>query len=132
MNNSGILPILRGKKLDTDLVEMVSERKESRFCQLIHRHLQLLPGALKCLVQHHERGRLQAIASSEPYSIIEAAMMSWEPGSILKVVSLPIPCPVSLTRQFFLQLPGNWTSSQGSVRWSRMPSQVLRQTGRRG
>jgi hypothetical protein len=56
MNNSGILPILRGKKLDTDLVEMVSERKESRFCHLMHRHLQLLPGALKCLDQLHERG----------------------------------------------------------------------------
>lgn len=74
MNNNGILTILLGKPPEADFLEMVSNRKESLFRQLIHGRLQLLPGALEWLSRLQERGTLQAIASSAPQANIETTV----------------------------------------------------------
>lgn len=71
MDNTGTLTILMGKPPAADFLEMVSERKENRFRQLIRGHLQLLPGVLKCLSSLQEKGTLQAVASSAPQANIE-------------------------------------------------------------
>jgi beta-phosphoglucomutase len=74
MNNNGILTILLGKPPEADFLEMVSDRKEGLFRELIHGRLQLLPGVLGWLEQIHERGTLQAVASSAPQANIQATM----------------------------------------------------------
>jgi beta-phosphoglucomutase len=74
MNNAGILTILLGKPPEADFLEMVSNRKEGLFRELLHGQLQLLPGALKWLNLLWERGILQAVASSAPYANIEATV----------------------------------------------------------
>jgi beta-phosphoglucomutase len=74
MNNTGILTILLGRAPDAEFVDMVSDHKESRFRQLMRGRLQLLPGALKWLNELHDRGVLQAVASSAPYANIEASV----------------------------------------------------------
>jgi HAD superfamily hydrolase (TIGR01509 family) len=71
MNNAGILTVLMGKPPDADFLEMVSNRKENLFRQLIHGYLHLLPGALEWLMQLSERGILQAVASSAPKENID-------------------------------------------------------------
>jgi beta-phosphoglucomutase len=72
MNNNGILTVLLGKPPDADFLEMVSNRKEGLFRELIHGRLQLLPGVLDWLKRLQERGTLQAVASSAPEKNIEA------------------------------------------------------------
>jgi beta-phosphoglucomutase len=74
MNNKGILTILLGKPPEADFLEMVSDRKEGLFRELIHGRLQLLPGALECLRRLQERGALQAVASSAPPENIESTV----------------------------------------------------------
>ncbi len=74
MNNTGILSILLGKTPEPDFIDMVSDRKEGLFRELIHGRLQLLPGALEWLKLLHERGILQAVASSAPQANIEATV----------------------------------------------------------
>jgi HAD superfamily hydrolase (TIGR01509 family) len=74
MNNNGILTILLGKPPEADFLEMVSNRKEGLFRELIHGRLQLLPGVLGWLKRLQERGTLQAVASSAPEENIEATM----------------------------------------------------------
>ncbi len=72
MNNAGILTILLGKPPEPDFLEMVSDRKEGLFRELIHGKLQLLPGALALLKGLSSRGMLQAVASSAPCANIES------------------------------------------------------------
>jgi beta-phosphoglucomutase family hydrolase len=72
MNNARILTILLGKPPEEDYLEMVSDRKEKRFRDLIPGNLQLLPGVLKWLKRLQDRGVLQAVASSAPQENIEA------------------------------------------------------------
>jgi beta-phosphoglucomutase family hydrolase len=72
MNNARILTILLGKPPGEDLVKTISDRKESRFRELIPGNLQLLPGVLKWLSRLQENGMLQAVASSAPQANIEA------------------------------------------------------------
>jgi HAD superfamily hydrolase (TIGR01509 family) len=74
MNNRGILTILLGKPPEADFLEMVSDRKESLFRELIHGRLQLLPGALGWLRRLQQRGTLQAVASSAPQANIQATV----------------------------------------------------------
>jgi HAD superfamily hydrolase (TIGR01509 family) len=74
MNNAGILTILLGKPPEADFLERVSSSKECLFRQLIHGHLQLLPGALEWLSRLQERGILQSVASSAPLENIEATV----------------------------------------------------------
>jgi len=74
MNNQGILTTLLGKPPDAGFLEMVSNRKENLFRQLIHGHLHLLPGALEWLMQLSEKGVLQAVASSAPQENIEVTV----------------------------------------------------------
>ncbi len=72
MNNAGILTILLGKPPEPDFLEMVSDRKEGLFREMIHGKLQLLPGALALLKGLSDRGMLQAVASSAPCANIES------------------------------------------------------------
>lgn len=74
MNNTRILTILLGEPPRDDFLKMVSDRKEKLFRELIQGNLQLLPGVLNWLNQLHERGILQAVASSAPNKNIEAIM----------------------------------------------------------
>ncbi len=74
MNNNGILTILLGKPPEADFLEVVSNRKEGLFRELIHGRLQLLPGVLGWLKRLQERGTLQAVASSAPEENIEATV----------------------------------------------------------
>jgi beta-phosphoglucomutase len=74
MNNTGILTILLGKPPVADFLEMVSDRKEGLFRELIHERLQLLPGALEWLGRLQQSGTLQAVASSAPQANIEATV----------------------------------------------------------
>jgi beta-phosphoglucomutase len=74
MNNAGILTILLGKPPETELLKMVSHRKESRFRDLIRGRLQLLPGVLNWLRSLQEANVPQAIASSGPDENIEAVV----------------------------------------------------------
>src|SRR4030042_1882212 len=61
MNNTGILTILLGKPPETELLEMVSHRKESLFRDLIRGRLQLLPGAMNWLRSLQEANVPQAM-----------------------------------------------------------------------
>lgn len=74
MNNAGILTFLLGKPPEADFLQMVSDRKERRYRELLRGRLQLLPGALKWLTWLWEQGFLQALASSAPVANIEATM----------------------------------------------------------
>jgi HAD superfamily hydrolase (TIGR01509 family) len=74
MNNTGILTILLGKPPEVDFLEMVSDRKEGLFRELIHGRLQLLPGVLGWLKLLKDRSTFQAVASSAPQANIEATV----------------------------------------------------------
>ena len=74
MNNAGILAVLLGKQPGANFLEMVSSRKEGRYREMIHGHLQLLPGVLSWLIRLQGRGTLQAVASSAPQANIEAVV----------------------------------------------------------
>jgi HAD superfamily hydrolase (TIGR01509 family) len=74
MNNTRILTILIGKPLGEGFLKMVSDRKESRFRDLIPGNLLLLPGVLKWLKNLQANAILQAVASSAPQENIEAIL----------------------------------------------------------
>lgn len=72
MNNYGILTMLLGKPPEPGYLDMVSNRKEGLFREMIPGKLQLLPGALFWLKGLWEAQILQAIGSSAPRENIEA------------------------------------------------------------
>ncbi len=72
MNNYGILTLLMGRPPEQDFFQMVSDRKEILFRELIHGQMQMLPGARMWLEKLHENGIRQAVASSAPCENIEA------------------------------------------------------------
>jgi HAD superfamily hydrolase (TIGR01509 family) len=74
MNNTSILTIVMGGPPEPDFVDMVSDRKEGLYRERLHGNLQLLPGVLGWLKMLHDRGILQAVASSAPQANIEAVV----------------------------------------------------------
>jgi beta-phosphoglucomutase family hydrolase len=72
MNNTGILTYLLDQPPSNELVNTVSERKESLFRALIRGKAVPLPGVMSWLGQLQESGYTQAIASSAPQANIDA------------------------------------------------------------
>jgi beta-phosphoglucomutase len=71
MNNKGILTFLLGEPPEPAFLQMVSDRKEGLFRQMVPGHLQLQPGASKWLPSLSASGFQQAVASSAPSENIE-------------------------------------------------------------
>jgi len=78
MNNAGILTVLLGRQPDAEFLEMVSDRKEGRYRQMIPGRLQLLPGVSTWLSSLQKQGIPQAVASSAPQANIEAVVDALE------------------------------------------------------
>jgi beta-phosphoglucomutase len=93
MNNAGILTILLEKPPAKEILERVSNLKESRFRELLRGHLQLLPGALQWLHRLWEKGTLQAIASSAPdeniAAIVDEAGIRQYFSALISAYSMP-------------------------------------------
>lgn len=66
MNNRGILRTLLQREPEDELVQEISEAKESRFRDLIRGQARLLPGVKSCLDYFRDRDIPMAIASSAP------------------------------------------------------------------
>ena len=71
MNNAGILEQILRRKPEANEVTRISDKKESRFRELIKGKAEPLPGVLNWLKQFHDWGLKQAITSSAPLKNIE-------------------------------------------------------------
>jgi len=71
MNNVGILEWVYGRKLESEEISRISDKKETLFRELIKGKAELLPGVLNWLRQFQAWGIKQAITSSAPPKNIE-------------------------------------------------------------
>ena len=72
MNNTGILTILLGESVTSELLAEISDRKEAGFRQAVRGRVQPLPGVAGWLVRLQQGGFRQGIASSAPLANIDA------------------------------------------------------------
>ena len=71
MNNAGLLALLLGGKLTAEEVQVISNRKEVLFRQMVKGNAHLLPGVITWLARLKSEGVRQAIASSAPQENID-------------------------------------------------------------
>ena len=64
MNNAGTIELLLGYKPEADLINLIAERKEARFRQLMQGNITPLPGVLDWLQRWHSQKIPMAVASS--------------------------------------------------------------------
>ena len=74
MNNSGVLEVFLGRPVDPELVQVIGERKEILFRELLHGNVQALPGAQDWLARLRGWGARQAVASSAPPANIDVML----------------------------------------------------------
>ena len=72
MNNTGVLTTLLGRPPEPQLLSEIDEEKERLFRELIHGHVQPLPGVRTWLECFEQASIPQAIASSAPKANIDA------------------------------------------------------------
>jgi beta-phosphoglucomutase len=81
MNNEGILKLLKGEDFEPQIINEISENKESRFRELIQGRVKTLPGALALLESISRENIPQAIGSSAPQKNIDAVVDELDLGS---------------------------------------------------
>jgi len=74
MNNRGVLGKLLGQEPEPAFLDIVSDKKEKLFRELIQGKVRPLPGVIETLKFFRSRGIRQAVASSAPPENIEALL----------------------------------------------------------
>ena len=93
MNNEGILRMLLGERYTEELFIEISERKETRFREMIHGQVQLLPGVRPLLEALREANVPQAIASSAPQANIETILFEFNLESYFQALVSAVGLP---------------------------------------
>lgn len=113
MNNEGILKLLKGDDVDPLMINEISERKESKFREVIQDRVKTLPGAVALLESIRRENIPQAIGSSAPHKNIDAVVGELELGkyfdayvSAAEMPGKPDPA-VFLTAARVLQSPAD-------------------------
>ena len=99
MNNEGILKLLKGEDFDPQIINEISERKESNFRQGIRGRVKTLPGVLTLLESIRDENIPQAIGSSAPqkniYAVVEELELNNCFSALISAAEMPSkPDPV--------------------------------------
>ncbi len=74
MNNHAVLEYVLGEKPDPEQAEILIEKKEQAFVEIIHQGVEPLPGIVDWLSRLKDWGVRQAVASSAPWGNIDAEL----------------------------------------------------------
>jgi HAD superfamily hydrolase (TIGR01509 family) len=102
MNNTGLLTKLIGHEIDPELIDQISQSKESRFRKIVRGKIGLLPGVIDWLNEFHDMGIKQAVASSAPQANIDLILDELEIESYFSVAISAENMPGKPDPQIFL------------------------------
>jgi HAD superfamily hydrolase (TIGR01509 family) len=104
MNNRGILSLLLGELLTSELLAEISERKEEWFRDAVRGRARTLPGVLDWLQRLQETGYRQGVASSAPPANIAALVDELELRDYFGVLVSGVDLPGKPDPALFLEV----------------------------